>query len=214
MHVDLRKDAGFRGGFDAEAAAGVMQIQKYAAMFLGNCRKRPSNQFVAVAGGGTKDISGQTVRMNPHQRGLRALECAANQSDVLIMVHLAAVGNHAKITEGSRQNRFGHPANVAFVLHAIADEFSYREHFQFVLAAKFDELRHAGHSAVFVHDFADYAGIVEASYAREIDASFGLPSTDKHAAVARAQWKHVAGTREILRLGLGIDGCEHGDGAV
>ena len=86
--------------------------------------------------------------------------------------------------------------------------------FQIVFAAKFDELRHAGHGAVFAHDFADDAGRIESGDARKIDAGFGLPGAHQHAAIARAQRENVAGTREVLRLGLGIDGGEDGDGTV
>src|SRR5271163_4614770 len=52
------------------------------------------------------------------------------------------------------------------------------------------ELRHAGHCAVFVHDFAD------------------------DAAGARAQREDVAGAGEVLRAGFWIDGGEDGDGAI
>src|SRR5205823_6829767 len=52
------------------------------------------------------------------------------------------------------------------------------------------------------------------SDAREIHGSFGLAGTDEHAAGARAKREGVAWAREILRLGLGVDGGENGDGAV
>ena len=54
----------------------------------------------------------------------------------------------------------------------------------------------------------------EARDARQVDGGFGLPGADQHAAVARAQRKHVAGPGEILRAGLRIDRGEDGDGAV
>src|SRR6266853_3111546 len=83
-----------------------------------------------------------------------------------------------------------------------------------MFAAKLDELGHAGHGAVFVHDFADDAGIIEAGDAREIDAGFGLPGADEDAAVAGAQRKHVPRPREILWLGLGIDCGKDSYGSV
>ena len=36
VKMNLRERAGFFGGFDAEAASGVMQIEKNAAVFLGD----------------------------------------------------------------------------------------------------------------------------------------------------------------------------------
>jgi len=79
---------------------------------------------------------------------------------------------------------------------------------------KFDELRHAGHGAVFAHDFADDAGGSEARDAREVDAGFGLSSTNQDAAVTRAKRKDVAGASEILRTRFRIDSSEDGDGTV
>ena len=72
-----------------------------------------------------------------------------------------------------------------------------------MLAAKFVELRDAGHGAVFVHDFADDGGGVQPGDAREIDAGFGLTGADEYAAVAGAQRKDVAGTSQILRRVFG-----------
>ena len=154
------------------------------------------------------------MRMHAHERGLRAFQFAANQRDVLVVIDVAGVGDHAEIAEARGQNGFGDAADVAFVLHAVADQVRDREHLHAVLPAEFDELRHAGHGAVFVHDFADDAGGIEAGDAREVHAGFGLAGANEHAAVARAQREHVAGARKILRLGLGIDGGKNRDGAV
>ena len=61
--------------------------------------------------------------------------------------------------------------------------------------AKLEELRHAGHGAVLVHDFADDAGGAKSGDARKINRCFGLACAYEHAAIARAQRKHVAGPR-------------------
>ena len=100
------------------------------------------------------------------------------------------------------------------MLHAVADEVRDREHLQVVFPAELDELRHSGHGAVFAHDFADDAGGSQPGDAREIHGSFGLAGADEDAAIARAQRKNMAGTREILRLRLWIDGGKDGNGAV
>ena len=71
--------------------------------------------------------------------------------------------------------------------------------FRLCSLAEFDELRHAGHGAVFTHDFADDAGRSESGDAREVHGGFGLAGADEHAAVARAQREDVAGAREVLR---------------
>ena len=133
---------------------------------------------------------------------------------MLVVVDIAGIRNHAEIAKASGQDSFCDAADVALVLHAVADEIGYREHFDPVLFAEFDELRHASHGAVFIHDFADDAAGIEASDTREVDAGFRLTGADEHAAIAGAQWEHVAGAGEILRAGLGINGGENGDGAV
>ena len=52
VNMNLRKRAGFARGFDAEAPPGVVQIEKNAAIFFGDGRKRTGDQFVAVASSG------------------------------------------------------------------------------------------------------------------------------------------------------------------
>src|SRR5260370_4839640 len=83
-----------------------------------------------------------------------------------------------------------------------------------VFLTKLNELRHAGHGAVFAHDFADDAGGSQAGDAREVHGCFRLTGANEHAALASAQRKNVAGAREVLWFGLRIDGREDGDGAV
>ena len=152
--------------------------------------------------------------MDADQRWRCAFEVAADKRDVLVVIDVAGVGDHAEIAVARGENGFGDAADVALVLHAVADEVRDRQHFQIVLFAEFVELRHARHGAVFVHDFADDAGGVQAGDAREVDAGFGLAGADEHAAVAGAQREDVARAGEILRAGLRVDGGEDGDGAV
>ena len=81
-------------------------------------------------------------------------------------------------------------------------------------AQNFDEVGHAGHGAVVIHDFADDAGGDEAGHAGEIDGGFGLAGADEHAALAGAEREDVAGAGEIVRGGAGVDGDFDGVGAV
>jgi len=50
VKMDLRESAGFLGGFDAEAAAGVMEIEEDAAVFFGDGGERARDEFAAIAG--------------------------------------------------------------------------------------------------------------------------------------------------------------------
>src|SRR5260370_11871291 len=152
--------------------------------------------------------------MDAHQGRLGAIQIAAYESNVLIVVHVARVRDHPEVAEARGQDRLRYAQHRAFVLHGVANEVRDGEHFQIVFAAEFDELRHAGHGAVFVHDFADDTRGGEASDAREVDGGFGLASADENATLARTQRKNVAGAREVLRLRFWIDGRENGDGAI
>jgi hypothetical protein len=51
VKMDLRECAGFLGGFNAEAAAGVMEIEENAAVFLSDGGQRAGDEFAAIAGG-------------------------------------------------------------------------------------------------------------------------------------------------------------------
>ena len=101
------------------------------------------------------------------------------------------------------QAAFAAALDEALVCEAIADQAGHRDHLQAVPLAEFGELRHARHGAVRVHDFADDAAGFESGQARQIDGGFGLPGANQHAAFARAQRKHVAGTRQIARAAAG-----------
>ena len=61
-----------------------------------------------------------------------------------------------------------------------------------VLGGELLELRPARRRAVLVQDLADHAGRREPGEPREVDGGLGMPDALEHAAVARAQRKHVA----------------------
>jgi len=148
------------------------------------------------------------------ERRSGSIELTANERDVLIVVDIAAVSDHAEVAVASGQNGFGDAAHVAFVLHAVANEIRDREHLHIVFAAKIDELRHTRHGAVFIHDFADNARRIESGNAGQVDGGFGLTSTNENATVTSAQREHVARPGKILGPGLGVDGGEDGDSAI
>ncbi len=77
VEMNLREHAGFLGRIDTETAAGVVQIEKNAAVFLGDGRKGARDKFAAIARGGSKDISSEAVGMDAYQRRLGAFQFAA-----------------------------------------------------------------------------------------------------------------------------------------
>lgn len=55
-----------RGGFDGEAAAGVVEIHKDAATFGGDGLERARDDFTAIAAHGGEDIAREAMRMDTH----------------------------------------------------------------------------------------------------------------------------------------------------
>ena len=98
-----------------------------------------------------------------------------------------------------RQRRGRHAPHQALGAHPVADQIGDRDHQQAVLARELRQLGHARHRAVLVHDLADDARRLQAGDARQIDRRLGVAGAHQHAAVARAQRKHVARARQVAR---------------
>ena len=139
---------------------------------------------------------------------------AAHQRQMRLAVDRADVGNGLEGAELGFEAAFAAPLDQLFGLQAVADQARDGNHLQPVLLAELGQLRHARHGAVVVHDFADHAAGLEARHARQIDGRLGLARAHQHAALARAQRKHVAGTRQIRRLRVGPHGDPNGVRAV
>src|SRR5512138_3059031 len=61
------------------------------------------------------------------------------------------------------------------------------------------EIRSASHSAVLIHDLADYAGGIEAREPRQIHRRLSLTGTLEDATLGRTQGEHVAWPRKVVR---------------
>ena len=88
------------------------------------------------------------------------------------------------------------------------------DHFEVVLQAEMYELRHARHTAIVVHDFADHSGWMQASQAGKINGRLRLASAFQHSTGARTKWKHVTRASQFLRTRGGIDRCQNSLRAV
>ena len=99
VHVNLRELAGFVGLVDAEATAGVVEIEKDAAIFFGDGFERAVDEISAIARSGTENVAREAVRVDANEGGRLAFEFAADECDVLIVVNVARVGDHAEIAE-------------------------------------------------------------------------------------------------------------------
>ena len=78
VEMDLGQGAWGFGRFDTEAAAGVVEIEKDAAVFLGDGGQGAGDEFGAIAGDGTEDVTGEAMGMYANQCWRRAFEVAAD----------------------------------------------------------------------------------------------------------------------------------------
>src|SRR5665213_1195162 len=71
------------GGVDAKASAGVVEVNKHAAIFSNNGFQRLLDQVMAIALGGGKHVACEAMRMDTHERRSSS-QFTAHESDVLL----------------------------------------------------------------------------------------------------------------------------------
>ena len=173
-----------------------MQINEYAAVFFGDGCERALDDRVAIAGRGAEHVSGEAVGMDAYQRraGFRKVsQLTAHQRHVQLVVRVVRIRDHAEISMPRGQHGFCDAAHMPFMLHAIANQVRDGQQFHSMQAAEFHQLRDARHGPVIVHDFADHAGMVQPSEARQVHRSFRLSRAHQHAAIARTQSVNMPG---------------------
>ncbi len=154
------------------------------------------------------------MRVHPDQHVLFTRHMAMNQDKMRFRSNFAGIEHGSKLSRRRRDAPFTAAVNILFIAQAVADEIGHRDHLEIVFRAKFAQLRHARHGAVFVHNFADHAGGVESRQAGKVDRCLGLPGANEHAAIAGAQRKNVARAGEIAWGCRGMDSGQDGPGAV
>jgi hypothetical protein len=97
---------------------------------------------------------------------------------------------------------------------AVGDEVGDGAEFQAVALREGDEVRQAGHAAVFIHDLANDARGDEAGHAGDVNRRFGVAGAEQRAARTGGKRENMAGGDEIVRLRFGVDGDGNGVSAV
>ena len=117
----------------------------------------------------------------------------ADQSDMgFAAIHFTFVRNQPEFAVARGHQRLSDAVDVTFVLHAVADQLGYRQHFQPVRSAEFDQVWDPRHGAVIAHDFADHSGWHHSSEPCQVHGSFSLASANEHASFASSQGKHMS----------------------
>src|SRR5581483_3395563 len=173
--------------------------------------------------GGPKNVAHQAMGVHAHQHwfvGAGTWEISAawgvlfdvalGEGNVRLAIHFAFISDHAEFAEPGGHQRLAYAADVALVLHAVANQFGDRQHLQPMVLTELHQVRHARHGAVVVHDLADHAGGGKAGEPSQVHGGFGLASAHQHTTAASAQREYVPRTRQVCGTGRRIN-C-HPDG--
>ena len=105
----------------------------------------------------------------------------------------------------------GDGAHEMVVAQPVGDEILDGADLEAVPLREGDEVGHARHGAVVVHDLADDRRRIEPGEARQIDRRFRMAGADQHAALARDEREHVPGRDDVggalRRVDRGRDGA-------
>ena len=186
-----------------------MQVHQHSTL-RGDALERLPQGPLTLASGGAEDVAVDAVGVHAHQHALAFPQLSPHQCQVEFRVGGGGVGDAAEFAELRGQAALAHPADLPLMAQAEADQLGHRDHLQSMVAAELLELRHAGHGAVVVHDFADHSGREEARQPGQVHGGLGLTGPHQHAAFPGAQREDVARARQIAGPGRGIDG--HADG--
>ena len=161
----------------------------------------------AVAAERTEGVAGEAFAVDTDEGGLverdglavfiEPADRALAEGEVRLGVDEALVGDKVERAILEWHFEFDRPVDEPILSQAELDEVGHAAHFQAMGGAEFLQVRHAGHRAVVLHDFADDADGLAAGEAGEVDGAFRLPGADEHAAVAGAKGKDVAGADEV-----------------
>lgn len=196
----------FAAEVDQDAATGLLD-GVHGVVELGS----------AGAGGVAEDVAEEALSVDADEHGFVG-GCfrgeAEAEGEVGLRVEDAFVGDELEVSPGGGESDGLDPSDELLPGEAVADEVGDGADAELVPLAEVFEVVAAHHFAVVAEDFADDGGGFHAGEACEVDGAFGLAGADEDAAVAGAEGVDVAGSEEVLRLGVVGDGDLHGDGAV
>ena len=155
-----------------------------------------------------EDIEGVHARQDRAGSG----EVSLHQGHVLGVGGFVGEDDHAELAAVEAvQGGFQDTLDNAVVAQPVGDEVGDGGDLDAMELGEFDQVRHAGHGPVLVHDLADHAGRVEPRQAGHVHRRLGVSGALKHAARLRSEGEHVAGADDVVRALGGVDGG--GDGA-
>ena len=148
---------------------------------------------------------GHALGVHADEDVLDTVDLALDEREVVLVVDLRAEADRAELAVLGRQQHLGLTLDELLGAAPMRDQVLDRAELEAVLLAELDEVRHAGHRAVVLHDLADHAGGREPGQPREIDGALGLPRALERPAGAGAQREDVSGLHDVARAHAGID---------
>ena len=113
-------------------------------------------------------------RVHAHQHGARRAEVALDEGQMLARLNGRLVDVQIEAPGRCCNLRLGNRAHEMLVAQAVGDQILDGADLEAVALCEGDEVRHARHGAVVVHDLADDGGRVEPGKARKIDGGFRM----------------------------------------
>ena len=150
----------------AYAATFLREVEEHAAALLLDPKERVLELLAAVAAERMEHVAGQAFGVDSDQNVVLALHLALDHCDVVLLVDEGAEPHDAEVAELRRHVGLDHTLDELVVASPVGDQVADRDHLEAVPSAVLDEVRHASHRAVVVHDLADHARRVEAGEAR------------------------------------------------
>ena len=154
-----------------------------------------------------EDAAGEALGVDAHENVLLAGDVALDER------HVVLAGQ--RLAEGDRRERAAPQAvgrltdvirSTSFVAAPVLDQVGDRDHLWLVGGAVLDQVGHAGHRPVVLHDLADDARRDHAGQPGQVDRGLGLAGALEHAAAARAKREDVARLDEVSALRGRVDG--------
>ena len=152
--------------------------------------------------------------MHAHEDLLVSRDLSLHQSEVLALVHEAAVADHPEVAQPGGEVRLGDASDQPLLLEPVGDQLCDGDETQPVLAGEDLELGTARHGAVLLEDLADDSGRPEAGEASEVHRRLGLADPAEHPSRASAQREDVAGTAQVSGTRGRVHQQAHGRCAV
>ncbi len=140
--------------------------------------------------------------MNPGQHPTAIADLTHDEGDMGASIDQALVRVRTEVSEWRGDRRLGDSLHEHLEVTSVLDQVGDRDQLHPVLSRDPDQLGHAGHRAVLIHDLADHACRKHARHGGQVDRRLGVARTAQYSPVPRAQREDVPRLLEVARLDI------------